>query len=80
MINSLTVDFLQSSLLGRVVSLMSCKDYHQYIIPCLIQMNTQLLIPYNQLFLLFEPIVIAETLTSCRSVYQQAGKGAFAAF
>ena len=44
-------------------------------------MNDILMIPYYQLFLLFEPILITETLTKYRSLYPQAAKsGSYAAY
>lgn len=72
----ITNDFISMNLLPRLVTIMQIKDYHQYVIPLLIQLNSIMQIPNHQLFLLFEPIVISETMTKYRSVYPQASKTA----
>ncbi|CAL6047627.1 Kinase [Hexamita inflata] len=72
----ITSDFIQISLLNRVIGLLSNKDYHKDLISLIISMNEILQIPPYELFLLFEPIVISHTMSTYRSMYPNASKSA----
>ncbi|CAL6077384.1 Kinase [Hexamita inflata] len=76
----LSSDFIQVSLLRRIVGLLSNKDYHIDLIPLIISINTLVKIPPQQLFLLFEPIVITHTMLAYRSPFPLVKPGPFAAF
>jgi hypothetical protein len=42
----ITLDFIQVAVFERLVSLLSSKDFHQHVIPLLIQLNEITLIPF----------------------------------
>lgn len=72
----ITQDFMVNTLFQRLVGLFKFKDYHDALIDLLISMNDIMMIPPNELFLLFEPVVICSTLTKFRSLYPLASKSA----
>ena len=77
----LSQEFLSITLLKRLISLLRFKDYHDTLIELIINLNSVLKIPPHELFLLFEPIMLTQTLTRFRLPYPHGAKtGPLAAF
>ncbi|KAH0572904.1 Kinase, SCY1 [Spironucleus salmonicida] len=74
-------DFIKTALLGRSIRALSVIDLQDFAIQTIINLSYSLSAPFSLLFLLFEPILIAQTQTSHRVIYEKASKSApFIAF